>query len=82
MLAAAQGGKHNEKRQSWGHAIIIDPWGVVLADAGGMDDLDSGSAALSPKIITADLDMTRLEEIRQKMPVQSHRRRDIFVVEA
>ena len=92
VLAAAQVGYHNEKRKSWGHAIIIDPWGVVLADAGGFDALSKGdqtdatreseaSCELSPTIIIAELDMARMKEVRQKMPVQQHRRRDLFKIE-
>jgi predicted amidohydrolase len=38
VIAAAQYGKHNAKRESYGHSLIIDPWGQILADAGGYDD--------------------------------------------
>jgi len=34
VLAAAQVGWHNEKRESFGHSLIVDPWGKVLGDAG------------------------------------------------
>ena len=37
MLAAAQVGKHNEKRESYGHSLAYDPWGELVADAGGYD---------------------------------------------
>ena len=30
MIAAGQGGRHNEKRETWGHSMVIDPWGAVL----------------------------------------------------
>ena len=79
-----QVGQHNEKRQSWGQAIIIDPWGRVLADAGSIDTADDatgGAAALAPKIITAELDFEAMEAIRVKMPIQQHRRDDVFRVE-
>jgi len=49
VIAAAQAGKHNEKRESYGHSLIVDPWGVVV---GRLDDpqatgesANSGSAA-------------------------------------
>ena len=45
VVAAAQAGRHNKKRESYGHSIIIDPWGKVLADAGGA----------SPSLITAEI---------------------------
>ena len=34
MIAAAQAGKHNEKRESYGHSLVVDPWGDVLLDMG------------------------------------------------
>lgn len=79
MIAAAQVGEHNEKRMSWGQAIIIDPWGKVLASAPSYDDLqDPSTATASPCIVTARLDLAQLREVREKMPVTVHRRRDLF----
>ena len=43
VIAAAQAGKHNEKRESWGHSIIIDPWGTVVAE---LDDHSTGVLSL------------------------------------
>ncbi len=37
ILASAQFGQHNEKRKSYGHSVAIDPWGTIIADAGGYD---------------------------------------------
>lgn len=45
VVAAAQAGRHNEKRESYGHSLIVDPWGKVLADAGDA----------SPSLITAEI---------------------------
>lgn len=47
VIAAAQAGKHNEKRESYGHSLVVDPWGKVLADAGNA----------SPSLITAEIGM-------------------------
>ena len=44
VIAAAQFGEHNEKRRSYGHSIAIDPWGEIIADAGGYDGPGTGSA--------------------------------------
>ena len=65
VIAAAQAGKHNEKRESYGHSIIIDPWGDVI---GKLED------PLATGIAVAELDMTRLDEIRKRMPIEKHRR--------
>jgi len=69
VVAAAQVGQHNEKRASYGHSMVVDPWGRVLSDAGG---------ETSPILSVAEIDLTKLHEIRAKMPIKSHRRRDIF----
>lgn len=37
VIAAAQAGKHNEKRESWGHSLVVDPWGTVVAHLDSMD---------------------------------------------
>eukprot|EP00752_Nemacystus_decipiens_P006791 g6098.t1 len=65
VIASAQVGQHNEKRASYGHSVIVDPWGRVLADAGGED---------SPCIRTAEIDLPKVDEIRSSMPIQQHRR--------
>jgi predicted amidohydrolase len=58
-------GKHNEKRESYGHSLIIDPWGTVV---GRLED------PLATGIAVADVDLAQLDEIRQRMPVAEHRR--------
>ena len=63
VIAANQGGTHSEKRRTWGHSVIIDPWGEVLAEAG------EGEA-----VITATLCSKKLEKIRHNMPLLSMRR--------
>lgn len=91
VIAAAQVGQHNEKRASYGHSIVIDPWGKILAEAPGADS-DSQSISESPNskeghysvdnngsiIITADIDLSYLQKIRTNMPLANHRRFDIF----
>jgi predicted amidohydrolase len=62
VIAPAQTGWHNTRRQSFGHAMIIDPWGVVLADAG-----ESVGVAIAP------IDPVRLEQVRRQMPSLQHR---------
>jgi len=62
VIAPAQTGWHNSRRQSHGHALIIDPWGVVLADAGEQ-----------PGVAIASIHPSRLEQVRRQMPSLQHR---------
>lgn len=69
VVAAAQTGQHNEKRASYGHAIIINPWGKVI---GKLDDPNSTGIAV------AEIDLNELRKIRQNMPLDKHRRYDLY----
>ena len=65
VLAPAQYGKHDDAglRESYGHAMILDPWGHVVA-----------MAADGPGLALAEIDLRRVERARQAMPVADHRR--------
>ena len=63
VLAAAQGGTHANGRRTYGHSILIDPWGVVLAER------DEG-----PGVIVGDVDPERIAQVRRDLPALSHRR--------
>jgi len=63
VAAAAQTGRHPGGRSSFGHSMIVDPWGEVLCDAGE----EAG-------VIVAGADPARLNRIRRRFPVLSHRR--------
>jgi predicted amidohydrolase len=58
VIAPAQGGRHEDGRSTWGHSVIIDPWGKVLAK------LDHDE----PGYIVADLDLDQVAEARAKIP--------------
>jgi deaminated glutathione amidase len=62
VIAPAQTGFHNARRQSHGHAMIIDPWGITLADAG--DNVGMAIAEIHP---------SRLAQVRRQMPSLQHR---------
>lgn len=62
VMAPAQGGEHPGGRVTWGHTMIIDPWGEVLAC------LEYG-----PGVVTAELDFARLASIRDSLPALRHR---------
>ena len=63
VLASAQGGRHPNGRMTHGNSMIVDPWGEVLAR------LDKGSG-----ICVAEIDPTRLGEVRSSLPALKHRR--------
>lgn len=67
VISAAQVGKHNEKRTSFGHSVVVDPWGKVIA-----------CASDKVGIITAEVDMNYLQKIRTEMPVFDHARKDVY----
>jgi nitrilase len=64
VLAPAQVGTHSNGRQTYGHSLIIDPWGRILAEADGSSEM-----VLS---VEADLDLCR--QLAEKMPVRHHNR--------
>ena len=57
------------KRESWGHSLIIDPWGTAIA---------RGNEDMKPQLVVADLDFTMMNKVRQNMPLEAQRRRDLF----
>ncbi|KAK4402330.1 Deaminated glutathione amidase, chloroplastic/cytosolic [Sesamum angolense] len=65
VIAAAQAGKHSEKRESYGDTLIIDPWGTVI---GRLPD------RLSTGIAVADIEFSLIESVRSKMPISQHRK--------
>ena len=62
VIASAQGGEHESGRRTFGHSMIIDPWGEIL------DILPEGEG-----IVIADLDTTRLQSVRTRLPALKHR---------
>lgn len=75
VLAAAQYGRHNTKRESFGHSLAVDPWGKVVADAGGYgaDDSFPSEPDEPPSIVTCEIDLELLESVRRRMPLDLHR---------
>jgi predicted amidohydrolase len=76
VVAAAQSGRHNAKRKSYGHSLVVDPWGAVVVDAGGIDSDDEGEQEKDrgdPVVVCCDVDLDLVDAIRQRMPVQLHR---------
>jgi len=61
VLAAAQTGEHFGGRETFGHSLIIDPWGEIIAEL-----------ADRPGFVTAEIDMARITEVRTRMPSLTH----------
>lgn len=63
VVAAAQVGRHEDGRQTFGHSLVVDPWGEVLLDMGE----ESG-------VGFADVDLKRISDVRGRIPALNHRR--------
>ena len=61
VVAAAQGGRHGPTRETWGHSMIVSPWGEILAE------LDKG-----PGVVAAAMDPRQLRGVRGRMPIADH----------
>ncbi len=59
MLAAAQGGRHDSGRRTWGHSMLVDPWGKILA-----------VHKEGPGLVIGDLEVNRIQTVRQSLPMQ------------
>jgi deaminated glutathione amidase len=64
VLAAAQGGRHENGRETYGHSLAIDPWGRVIAEAG-----------TEPGVTMAEIDLSLVAEARSRIPALDHGRR-------
>ncbi|MEJ8570328.1 carbon-nitrogen hydrolase family protein [Microbaculum marinum] len=63
VITAAQGGLHENGRSTYGHSMIVSPWGEILAEAG-----------TEPEVIVAEIDMASVGEARQRVPSLTHDR--------
>jgi predicted amidohydrolase len=63
VVAAAQVGLHADGRETYGHSLVVDPWGKVLLDM-----------AEAPGVGFAEIDLTRLDDVRARIPALKHRR--------
>ncbi|ANI77173.1 MULTISPECIES: carbon-nitrogen hydrolase family protein [Sphingobium] len=63
VISAAQTGRHDDGRETYGHSLIVDPWGEIVVDMG----VEAGLAL-------AELDLSRVEEVRGRVPAIANRR--------
>jgi predicted amidohydrolase len=64
VFAAAQGGRHENGRETFGHSLVVDPWGRILAEGGA-----------EPAIVLADVDPAEIVAARGRIPSLQHGRR-------
>ena len=64
VIAAAQVGKHEDGRETYGHSLVVDPWGEVLLDMGGEE----------PGLCFCEIDLGRIAEVRSQVPSLANRR--------
>ena len=64
VVAAAQVGRHQDGRETFGHSLVVDPWGEVLLDMGGD----------APGLAFCDIDLARIAEVRAQVPSLANRR--------
>jgi nitrilase len=62
LLAPAQGGRHENGRRTWGHSLLADPWGMLLAQQ-----------AEGPGVVLGDISRERLAHVRRQLPSLEHR---------
>ncbi|WNO52662.1 carbon-nitrogen hydrolase family protein [Stakelama saccharophila] len=63
VVAAAQTGEHADGRATWGHSMVVDPWGEIMLDMG-----------IAPGLGFADIDPDRVRDVRARIPALRHRR--------
>jgi predicted amidohydrolase len=63
VVAAAQAGRHEDGRETYGHSLVVDPWGEVVLEMDG-----------EPKLGFAEIDLSRIADVRARIPVHQHRR--------
>ena len=63
VVAAAQAGKHEDGRETYGHSLVVDPWGEVVLEMGEQ-----------PELGFAEIDLARIADVRARIPVHQHRR--------
>jgi predicted amidohydrolase len=64
VIAAAQVGHHEDGRETYGHSLVVDPWGEVLLDMGGE----------APGLAFCDIDLRRIQDVRAQVPALANRR--------
>ncbi|XP_070495988.1 nitrilase and fragile histidine triad fusion protein NitFhit [Chironomus tepperi] len=69
IVSAAQQGKHNDKRSSYGQAVVVSPWGDIIARC--TEELE---------VQFVDIDLTKIDKVERNMPCSSHRRPDVYTL--
>ncbi|HSV18410.1 MAG TPA: carbon-nitrogen hydrolase family protein [Casimicrobiaceae bacterium] len=62
VLAAAQGGEHEGGRRTYGHSMLVDPWGEIVR-----------TLTIGPGVVVGDIDHARIDDVRARLPALAHR---------
>ncbi|KAL7821067.1 nitrilase and fragile histidine triad fusion protein NitFhit [Trichoderma gracile] len=77
VVAAAQVGRHNDRRASYGRSMVVDPWGKVVLRLGGVADAEGNAEdGAVEEVGFVDIDLDEVERVRREMPLQ--RRTDVY----
>ncbi|MES2492039.1 MAG: carbon-nitrogen hydrolase family protein [Pseudomonadota bacterium] len=77
VVSAAQVGRHEDGRETYGHSLVIDPWGTVLLDMGGGDAGGAGTGGAGTGgagLGFAEVDLRRIDDVRSQLPSLANRR--------
>ncbi|MCB0348777.1 MAG: carbon-nitrogen hydrolase family protein [Bdellovibrionales bacterium] len=66
IIAPAQGGVHMGLHRTWGHSMVVDPWGEIIAEIKTETDL--------PQSVVVELDKSKIESVRKQIPLRLHRK--------
>jgi deaminated glutathione amidase len=69
VVAAAQVGRHNERRNSYGQSMVVDPWGRVVLELGGVDSEGNALEGAEGAIGFVDVDLDKWSKVREQMPL-------------
>jgi predicted amidohydrolase len=71
LIAAAQGGRHEDGRESFGHSLVVDPWGRIIAES----DHDE------PGLLICEIDLSAVDAARQRIPSLRNEKKFGLIIE-
>jgi len=69
VIASAQVGAHNDKRSSYGHSLVVTPWGEIVGELGGVEEKEKAGDDWEPEVIIANVDLEANEKMKKELPL-------------